>query len=45
MVPKSKFDKPYCMNEELANDVLLVKILLGYEEALQMDKKFGNKSF
>ena len=28
-----KFDQLYCINEELANSVLLVsKILLGYEE-------------
>ena len=32
---KLKFDQLYCINEKLANDVLLVsKIILGYEEAL-----------
>ena len=32
---KLKFDQLYCINEQLANDFLLVsKILLGYEEAL-----------
>ena len=32
---KLKFDQLYCINEQLANDVLLVfKKLLGYEEAL-----------
>ena len=34
-VQKSKIDQLYCINEQLANDVLLVsKIILGYEEAL-----------
>ena len=33
------FDQLYCINEVLANDVLLVsKILLGYEEALWPNK-------
>ena len=37
----SWFDQLYCINELLANDVLLVsKILLGYEEAL-WPKKTG----
>ena len=32
---KLEFDQLYCINELLANDVLLVsKIFLGYEEAL-----------
>ena len=39
-----KFDQLYCINEELTNDDLLVsKILLGYEEAL-WPKKNGDKS-
>ena len=41
---KLKFDQLYCINEKLANDVLLVsKILLGYEKALWL-KKIGDKS-
>ena len=36
---KLKFDQLYCINELLANDVLLVcKLLLGYEEALWSKK-------
>ena len=39
-----KFDQLYCINEELANSVLLVsKILLGYEEAF-MAKTIRDKS-
>ena len=36
---KLKFDQLYCINEYLANDVLLIsKILLGYEKALWLKK-------
>ena len=35
MLISLEFDQLYCVNELLANDVLMVsKILLGYEEAL-----------
>ena len=40
-----KFDQLYCINELLANDVLLVsKILLGYEEALWQKMKISHDS-
>ena len=36
---KLKFDQLYCINEQLANDVLLVaKILINYDEALWPNK-------